>query len=228
LAQHRDLGVVGTAGAHARVALGAGLLVSPVRRHTVLGVVMHGLGADLDLDGLAVGIAHHRVQRLVAIGLGPGDVVVKLFGQGCELLVHPAQGLVAIGHIRHHHAQSADVEHALKRQVLATHLLDDAVDVLGPPADLRGNPLPSQLLRQTLAQRGHVLFTLGAFFIEQPGNLPVGIGLQKAEGQVLQCPFDLPDAQPVGQWRKHMKRFARQGGWHRQFGGRVMAQGLQA
>jgi hypothetical protein len=70
LAQHRDLGVVFARGGHARVALGAGLLVGPVRRHAVLGMVVHGLGADLDFDRLAGRVAHHGVQRLVAVGLG--------------------------------------------------------------------------------------------------------------------------------------------------------------
>jgi hypothetical protein len=41
-----------------------------VRRHAVLGMVVHGLGADLHLDRLLTAIAHDGVQRLVAIGLG--------------------------------------------------------------------------------------------------------------------------------------------------------------
>ena len=53
----------------------------------MLGMLVHGLGADLDLPGTALGIAHHGVQRLVAVGLGLGDVVVELpeTGLKCEL-----------------------------------------------------------------------------------------------------------------------------------------------
>jgi hypothetical protein len=36
------------------VALGAGLLVGPVRGHAMLGVLVHGAGADLHLHGLAL------------------------------------------------------------------------------------------------------------------------------------------------------------------------------
>jgi hypothetical protein len=50
LAQHGDLGVVLAGGADAGVALGAGLLVGPVRGHAVLGVLVHGAGADLDFQ----------------------------------------------------------------------------------------------------------------------------------------------------------------------------------
>ena len=90
LAQHRNLGVISAAGRHPSVALGARLFVSPVRGHAVLRMLVHGLGADLHLNGLALGVAHHGVQRLVAIAFGAGDVVVKFFGDGCKLAVHQA------------------------------------------------------------------------------------------------------------------------------------------
>ncbi|MNV88468.1 hypothetical protein D3C71_1826820 [compost metagenome] len=89
LAQHGDLGVVLAGGADARIALGTRLLVGPVRGHAVFGMVVHGLGADLDLDGAAVLVAHHGVQRLVAVGLGARDVVVELGLYGREPFVHP-------------------------------------------------------------------------------------------------------------------------------------------
>jgi hypothetical protein len=51
-----------------------------VRGHTELGILMHLLGTDLDLHRLALGPHHHGVDGLVAIGLGVGDIVVKLAG----------------------------------------------------------------------------------------------------------------------------------------------------
>jgi hypothetical protein len=43
---------------------------------------VHLVRADLDLDRAALLVEHHRVQRLIAVGLGAGDAVVKLHLQG--------------------------------------------------------------------------------------------------------------------------------------------------
>ena len=53
-------------------------LVQPVRRHTRLGDAMHLGSADLHLDRRAVGADQCRVQRLIAIDLRNGDVVLEL------------------------------------------------------------------------------------------------------------------------------------------------------
>ena len=56
------------------------LLVAPVGGHPVLRVLVHLVGADLHLEGLAFGADQRGVQGLVAVGLGGGDVVVELPG----------------------------------------------------------------------------------------------------------------------------------------------------
>ncbi|MNS55865.1 hypothetical protein D3C72_887100 [compost metagenome] len=228
LAQHGNLGVVVTAGSDTRVALGPSFLVGPVRRHAIFGMVMHGLGADLDFNGLAIVIAHHGVQRLVAVGLGLGNVVVEFRLDGRKCLVHKRQGCVAVLYRGHHHTQSANVEQLLEIQRLAAHLLDDAVDVFGPARHRGTDAVGTQRRFESLAQGHHVQLALHTGFVQQLCYLLIGIGLQKAEGQVFQLPFDLPDAQPVGQWRKHLQALARNGRRHRPFAGGVPAQGLQA
>ena len=60
------------------VDLGVGALVQPVRGDAGLGDAVHRLGADLDFDRRAVGADQRRVQRLVAVHLGDGDVVLEL------------------------------------------------------------------------------------------------------------------------------------------------------
>ena len=168
------------------------------------------------------------MQRLVAIGLGLGDVVVKLLHDGLELLVHPAQGRVAVLHRGHHHAQRADVKHLVKVERLAAHLLDDAVDVLRAPLHAGADAARAQIGLQPPTQLLHVHLALAPLFVEQAGHFLVGIGLQEAKGQVLQLPLDLPDAQAVGQRRKHLQRLARQAGRYGALAGRMKAQRLQA
>ena len=99
--------------------------------HAGLGMVVHGLGAHLYFNRLTCGIPHHGVQRLVAIGFGPGDVVVKLVGHRIEMIMHPAQRGVAVWHGGHHDAQRPDVVHLVKPQRFAAHLFNDTVNVFG-------------------------------------------------------------------------------------------------
>ncbi len=228
LAQHRDFGVIGAAGRDARIAFDAGLFIGPVRGHPVFGMVMHGLGADLDLDRLPDPVAHDGVQGLVAVDFWLGNVVVKLLRDRCELAVHPAQRGIAVADGRHHDAQRADVVDLVKTQRFATHLLDDAVDVLGSPLHRGVQALRFQLFLQLRTQMGDIGFTFGPFFVQQSGHLAVDVGLQKTKGQVFHLPLDLPDAQAVGQRREHLQRLLRQTGRHRQLAGGKMAQRLQA
>jgi hypothetical protein len=57
-------------------------LVEPVRGDAGLGHRVHGLGADLELHRRAQRAHQRGVQRLVAVGLGDGDVVLEAPGTG--------------------------------------------------------------------------------------------------------------------------------------------------
>ena len=98
---------------------------------TVLGVLVHFCGANLNFNGLPRCISHHGVQRLVAIAFGLGNIVIEFSAYWGELAVHPAQCRIAIWHIGHHNAQSADIENLLKRKRLAPHFFNNAVNVFG-------------------------------------------------------------------------------------------------
>ena len=152
-----------------------------MRGHAVFGMFVHRLRANLHLDRAAIHITHHRVQRLVTIGFGLGNVVVEFLLDGCKVFVHPTQHLVAIGHALHHHAQGTNIEYTVKSERLAAHFSHDAVDVFGPPLDRSRNALLGKRLLQTLAQFQHVPFAFSAFFIEQPCNVFVGCRLQKTK-----------------------------------------------
>ena len=53
------------------------LLIGPMRRHAVLGHLMHPLGANLHLDGLPLQTDDGGVQGLVAVVFGHRHVVFK-------------------------------------------------------------------------------------------------------------------------------------------------------
>ncbi len=193
------------------VALGvAGALVEPVRGDAVLGLVVHVEGADLDLDGARVRADHGGVQRLVAVGLGHGDVVLEAPGQRVPERVDGAERGVAVAHRDRQDAQCDQVVDVGEVLALARHLLVDGPEVLRASRDL----VVRQSYALELAVEGldgarRVLFSLCARVLHHAGDALVLLGLEVEEGQVLELPLDRRDAQAVGQGRVDVHGLAR-------------------
>jgi hypothetical protein len=83
----------------------------------------------------------------------------------------------------------------------AQHLAIDAVDVLRPPGQVGVDAVLLQLAAQDLDHALDVLLARDAAAGDLVGDLVVLLGLEVAEGQVLELPLQLPDAQAVGQRR---------------------------
>ena len=198
LAQPGDALLVGAA-------LAAGLaafLVAPVGAHAELRFFVHVEGADLHLQHFALRAHHGGVQALVTVVLGAGDVVVELLGHVLPQRVDDAQGGVAVAHFAHQHAHRAHVVDLAEIQMLFLHLPPDAVDVLGAAVHLGAlDAVAVQMAAQAVDHLVDVAFPVEALFIQQLGDLLVSAGLQVAERQVLQLPFQLAHAQAVGQRR---------------------------
>ena len=184
-------------------------LVLPVRGHAVLRAPVHAPGPDLQLDRLAAGADHGRVQRLVHVELRHRDVVLEPPGNGVPPGVHRAERRVAVAHRVHQDADAHQVVDVVEAHVAGDHLLVDGVVVLGaaghPRLDLGvaqvGGDVLDDLLEEDVAARG----ALG----DQPGDLVVPLGVQRREGQVLQLPLDGVHAQPVGERREDLQHLTR-------------------
>src|SRR5690606_4120653 len=137
----------------------------------------------------------------VVVALGLGDVVVELRGDRRPQLVGDGEGGVAGGDVIHQHADGANVVQRAEGHALALHLLADAVDVVGPAGDLGGDARRGAGAVQARLGVLDEALAVGALLVEQAGDTLVGVRLQPAEGQVLQLPLQLPDAQAVGQGR---------------------------
>jgi len=119
---------------------GDGVLVLPVGGHAVLGPVVHRPGADLHLQRLARRSHHRRVQRLVEVELGHGDVVLEPALHRPPGGVDRAEGRVAVPDRVHQHADADQVEDVLEGPALHHHLLVDRPQVLGTAGDLSLDP----------------------------------------------------------------------------------------
>ncbi len=74
----------------------AGLVVLPVGGDTTFGLVVHGLGADLEFDNFAAVAEDGGMQRLIAVGFGLGDVVFDPATHWFPELMDDAEGGVTV------------------------------------------------------------------------------------------------------------------------------------
>ena len=186
--------------------LPAALLVAPVGGHPVLGEGMHGFGADLDLHRPALLSQHHGMQGLVAVILGIGDVIVEFLGDVQPAPVDQAQDGIAGGHVVHDDPHRVQVVELLQGHFLAHHLPVDAVDVLGPAEHPGMDAGFVQFLPEFVYEVVDEAFALGPVGRQGLGQPPILLGVEVAEGQVLQFPFQLSHAQPVGQGGEEIQR----------------------
>ena len=107
----------------------AGGLVEPVGGDTGLGDPLHVVGADLHLDRGAVGTEQDRVQGLVAIGLGNGDVVLELARYRFVQVVHLSEHAIAGIDTVDGDAEGKHVDEIMKGARLFLHLAVDAVQM---------------------------------------------------------------------------------------------------
>src|SRR5256885_3373031 len=188
----------------------ATFLVSPVRGDAELGHPVHLVRADLDLDRLTGVRDDGGVERLVAVRFRHRDVVLEATRHRVPQGVHHAGHAVAVAHALDLDADGGKVVDLRDLLVLAGHLLPVRVDVLRPAGYLRR--LDAHLLQlagENLAQVFDELLALVALAGDAPDDVFVRLRLEVAEGQVLELPLDLPDAQPVGEWSVDVEGLAR-------------------
>ena len=197
-ADPRDLAVDAlVVGAH--VALGvARALVEPVGGDTKLGLLVHLARADLDLDGTRLRADDRRVETLVAVGLGRGDVVLEAAGQRVPQRVHRTEGRVAVAHRLGDDAQGDEVVDVRELLALALHLEVDAPQVLRAPRDLDAVKTDAaELVGEGLDGLLGVTLALVAGVLHHAGDALVLLGLEVEEGEVLELPLDGGDAETV-------------------------------
>ena len=164
-------GVVCIPGRHAQ-------LIFPMGRDAVLCRVVHLPGADLHLEGHAGLCDDGGVQRLVHVGLGHGDVVLKPARQGLEHIVDNAQHIVAVLNGIHDDPHGKYIVDFLKGLSLDKHFAVDAVNALDPALDVHiGNGDLHPAADQSLCILDKLLpaFAAGGQVLL---DLPVGLGVQ--------------------------------------------------
>ena len=189
----------------------ATLFVAPMRSDPELARLMHCLGANLHLQRAVVWSHHAGVQRAVMVGLGLGDVVVKLARNRLKHAVHNAECGVAIFHLGHHHANGANVVQLLNGAALPLQLVVDRMNVLRAPGNFTADARFLQGITQHRFGGVDVGFALNPRLIEIARNAVILRRLQQPQRQILKLPLDLPHPEPIGQRRKNSHDLPRLG-----------------
>ncbi len=169
---------------------------------------MHGQGADLQLDRLALGTDHCRVQRLVHVELRHRDVVLEPARHRLPGRVDDAERGVAVAHRVN---QDADAHQVIDVGEVATahdHLLVDRVVVLRAAGDGGLHPGGLQVAGHRLDDLGEVGVPGRRPLGHQPDDLVVPLRVEGREREILQLPFDRVHAQPVRERSQHLERLA--------------------
>ena len=177
--------------------------------NAVLGLLMHLVGSNLNLERTSRRADDRRVERLVVIDLRHGDIVFKATRHGVPQRMHRTERGVAIAHRMGNNAQRHQVVDLGKLLALALHLLVDGPIVLGTAVDLetlQANAV--ELIGERLDGLGQIALANLARLSHHARDALVGVGLQVEEGQVLELPLNRAHAQAVSQGRIHVHGLA--------------------
>ncbi len=177
--------------------------------HAVLGDVVHGTRANLQLDALMTRTDDGGVDRLVVVLLGRGDVVLEASRYRSPGGVRHAEHAVAVVDRVDDDAEGVDVGELLQADLLVGHLAPDGIGLLLAAGDFGVD-----------FDLGDLGGERGANLLDQPfvrfpelGELRrhrrIGLGMEPAEGVVLQLLTHRLHAHAPGERRIDVDRLLR-------------------
>ena len=178
-----------------------------MRRDTVFCHLVHFRGADLDFKRDTIAANNRGVQRLVAVGLGRGNIVLKSSRNGLIQVMHIAQNVIAVGHGVYDDAHGADVVDFIHGLVLGVHLAINRVDMLDACRDIMTDTGLVELERDALLDViEEILVSLGLLF-QSVHNFLIANRVKDTQTQVFQLPLDAAHAQSVRDGRVDLHGF---------------------
>ncbi len=170
---------------------------------------MHVRGADLHFDRRAVRAEQRGVQRLVAVHARDRDVVLEAARHRLEHRVHDAERAVARVGLVDDQAEAVHVDDLVERDLLAPHLLVDAVDVLLAAFDRRGNLRRIERFLERSRDAADELLVIAARRLDRGLDDLVALRIQRAEAEVLELALDRMHAEAVRDRGVDLERLAR-------------------
>ena len=174
---------------------------------TLLGNLVHAVGAYLHLYPVTL-LRHQRdMERLIAIGLGLGHPVAQAIGMAAVNLGQSGINLEAVAHLvisvlrLEDDAYSQDVEYLVEGDVLVLHLAPNGVRRLYPLAYLVLKAHVVQNLLDGLCELLKGLVTRDLRGLQLMHDAVVVVGMFELEAEVLKLRLDFVQSETMSQRR---------------------------
>ncbi|MNG00272.1 hypothetical protein D3C84_832020 [compost metagenome] len=174
----------------------------------LVGHLIHELGADLHLDRHPVRPHQGGVQRLVAVGLGDGDVILEAAGARLVEAVHLPQHPVTGIYVLHPDAKGVDIHYLMKLQLFFLHLVVDGEQILLAAADLGVDAGLAQAAFYLALDGVDDLAAIATGAAHRFPQHPGAHGVERLEAELFQLVLHGVDAEPVGDGGEDLQRLA--------------------
>ncbi len=183
------------------------VLVAPVRRDALLRHMVHAFGADLYLNRRPVGADQGGVQRLVAVALGNGDVILELAGHRLVQRVQRAEGEITGRDVAHDDAKTVDIEHLRKAEMLFGHFAINRIQTFLATKDLCVDAGLVHFAAYTIKDAREEFAPIAARGLQCPRQHARTQGVDVRKGKILQLAEKFVQPKPVGDRRVDFQRF---------------------
>ena len=179
-----------------------------MRSNAAFGQLVHLVRADLHLDGCAKRAEQRGMQRLIAVRLGNGDVVLEFAGKRFVQAMQYAEREIARGNILDQDAKTVDIQHLREGQRFGLHLLVDAIQVFLASAHFGLDVVFVQTLADRFQYLAYHFAPIAACHLERFRQHRVAVRIQILETEVFQLLIQRVQAQTIGDGRIDVHRFA--------------------
>ena len=172
------------------------ILVQPVRGNAVFGDVMHALRADLNFYRGTVRADQRGMQRLIAIFLGDGNIVLELSRHRFVQAVQCTKRQITGRRVTNDDAESVDIEHLREAQALLDHFSIDRIQAFFAAEHSGFDIRFTQFAADATKNLGQQFAPVTAHGFERFGQDVETRRMDMLKRQVLELPGNIVEADP--------------------------------
>ena len=181
--------------------------ITPVSGNTGFGNPVHFPGSYLNFDALTKRPDNRGVQRLVHIGLGPGNIIFEFMINRLPHGVNEPQGFITLGDGFENDSKGYDIVDFLKWKVLGNHFVENAEIIFISSQHLAFYIRFLHFFLDVVLDGFHEFFALGAGLGNQRLYSIVFIRLEIFKRAFFQLIFDPVNTEARGNGGVNVQRF---------------------